>query len=380
MTDAVSSDLTTRLGELARIMPAASPVVSVYLNTRWADEHQRERVRLFLKNELRLARAAGPGPALASDLDWIEAEGTRLVDQAEVPEADGVVLFACHALGLRERHTLRVSVGDAFVVDEVPHLRPLAAVLEGAPAALVVFVDTESARLIPLDPGGEEIRLEHEVPGHHRRGGWAQLAQSRYQRHIQVHRDQHLEAVAEALGRLTGSDPPRRVVLAGEGRLVGLLRQRLPAEATERVAATIPGARYEPADVLARRAAEALARADAEAATAAVDAVLTEAAKGGRAVAGLAATLEAVDRGAVHVLYLQRGFREAGRRCGGCGALQPEAAGPRCRRCGEATRPAELGEAAVDRVIATGGRVETVVAHEGLTRAGGLAARLRYPL
>jgi len=72
---ATRSDVQARLAELARRPPGARPVVSVYLNTRWTDENQRERVRIFLKNRLREARAAAEQPA-EEDLAWIEAEGS----------------------------------------------------------------------------------------------------------------------------------------------------------------------------------------------------------------------------------------------------------------------------------------------------------------
>jgi hypothetical protein len=110
-----------------------------------------------------------------------------------------------------------------------------------------------------------------------------------------------------------------------------------------------------------------------------VDAVLTEAAKGGRAVAGPEATLEAAGRGAIHRLYALRTFREAGGRCGACAGLQRGAAS-RCRLCGGETRAVELRDALVDRVLGSGGEVEVVEAHEGLGGVGGVAARLRYPL
>ena len=60
---ATRSDVQARLAGLAHRPPAARPVVSVYLNTRWTDEAQRERVRIFLKNHLREARAAAERPA-----------------------------------------------------------------------------------------------------------------------------------------------------------------------------------------------------------------------------------------------------------------------------------------------------------------------------
>jgi peptide subunit release factor 1 (eRF1) len=378
MTQGVATDEAARLRRLAGISGALSPVVSVYLNTRWADEHQRERVRLFLANELRKARAAGIDPGLASDLDWIEAQGRGLVEQHLAPDAGGVALFACRALGLRETLPVRTSFEQAFVVDQAAYLTPLAALLEAAPTGLVVFVDSEHARLIPVGPG-EEVELRGEVPGHHRRGGWALLAQSRYQRHIQVHRDQHLEAVAEALGHLVEAGGSRHVVLAGDARLVAALRAQLPPSLARRVAGVVPAARYEPASALVSRAAALLAGAHATDVQAAVDAVLTEAAKGGRAVAGPEETLEAAGRGAIHRLYALRTFREAGARCGACAGLQRVAAS-RCRLCGGETRPVELRDALVDRVLGSGGEVEVVEGHEGLGGVGGVAARLRYPL
>jgi peptide subunit release factor 1 (eRF1) len=381
MTNGGVNDVAARLRSLAKISRPASPVVSVYLNVRWADEHQRDRVRLFLAGELRKARNAGIDPGLASDLGWIEERGAALVEQRSVPEGDGVALFACHALGLREMLPVRIPFENAFVVGETAYLAPLAALVEEAPPAVVVFVDSESARLIPLAPAGpgEEVELRSEVPGHHRRGGWAQLAQSRYQRHVQAHRDQHLEAVVQALGPLAEEAGARQIVLAGDARLVAALRSHLPAPLGGWVVGSIPAARYEPASALAGRATELLARNHAEEAQQAVDTVLTEAAKGGRAVAGPEAALEAAVRGAIHRLYALRGVREAGRRCAACEALQRGSA-PRCGRCGGETRAVELSEALVDRVLAAGGQVEVVEAHEGLRGVGGVAARLRYPL
>src|ERR671922_2195541 len=107
-----------RLAELAKRPPASRPVVSVYLNTRWTDEEQRERVRIFLKNRLREARASTTARASDDDLAWIEAQGRRLVAGHDLPHADGVALFAGD--GLREVVPIRVPFEDTFVVDGRP--------------------------------------------------------------------------------------------------------------------------------------------------------------------------------------------------------------------------------------------------------------------
>lgn len=373
-------DLRARLAELAKISKATTPVVSVYLNTRWADEHQRDRVRIFLKNELAQARR-GPRPwAAAADLDWVEAQGQALVSQTTVPEADGVALFACEALGLRDVLPVRMPFEDTFVVDDAPHLRPLAALSEEVPTALVVFIDTESARLVPLTPAGpgEEVALESEVPGRHSRGGWAQMAQSRYQRHIQDHRARHFEAVAESLIGLVESHHARHIVLAGDPRNVAVFRQELPPRLARHIVGAVAGARHESADVIVARAAALLPHVEGQREAEELDAVLVAAAKGGKAVKGVEATLAAVNRRAVHRLYVLRGFSEPGRVCTGCGVLQRGFSWT-CRACGKDTAAVELGEVLTGRVMAAGGTVETIEAHQPLAAAGGIAARLRYP-
>jgi hypothetical protein len=373
-------DLKERLARLARLSSRESPVVSVYLDTRWADEQQRDRVRVFLKNHLRDARARGDA-ALAVDLDWVQAEAEAIIARARFEDAHGVALFACRALGLRETLPVRVPFEDAFVVDESPYLKPLVTAAERAPAAVVVFLDGESARLIPAEPdgSGEEVVLESAVEGQHRRGGWALLAQSRYARHIEAHRDRHFDAVAGAVEHLARQNGFERIVLAGEPRNVAAFRKHLSAEVAGRVAGHVAGSRHEPAAVIRDRAARLLALRAGQDIAEAVDGTLTTAAKSGQAVAGLPATLDAAVRGAVWRLHVLHGFREPGRACLRCGALHRGVLGA-CPACGGETRTTELGEAIVDRVLATAGEVDIVTAHQGLAEAGGIAAMLRYPL
>jgi hypothetical protein len=89
------------LEALARIRSATSSVVSLYLNTRWADEHQRERVRIFLKNELARIRRAG-----ATDVDRDDSHGSRRKATRSSSSTAFLMrtaaLFACRALGLHE--------------------------------------------------------------------------------------------------------------------------------------------------------------------------------------------------------------------------------------------------------------------------------------
>jgi peptide subunit release factor 1 (eRF1) len=371
-------DVTARLAELAKLSPTMRPVVSVYLNTRWTDEEQRERVRIFLKNRLREARGATTERAADEDLDWIEAQGQRLVAGQELRETGGVALFA-GGDGLREILPIRSPFDDTFVVDSKPYLRPLAGAAAAVIPALVVFVDGAHARLLALTPDGpaEEVTLRSDVEGRHSAGGWAALAQSRYQRHIEEHRGQHFESTAAVVGDLVDRHGLQRVVLSGESRAVALFRDHLPGAVARRVVGVVPGAGHEPMATIAARAAEHLSRVEDQADATAVDRLLDAAAKGGRAVAGVEPTLEAVNRGAVQRLYLLPEFERPGAVCDRCAALQTPAAG-RCRFCDGATRTTELGAAMLDRVLTSGGSIDVVQRHEGLAAREGVGALLRY--
>jgi peptide subunit release factor 1 (eRF1) len=368
--------IAARLAGLRRLRPAKG-VVSVYLNTQWSDEHQRDRARVFLTRELQRAREAGV--AAADDLAWIEQEGRAIVAQAARVEAHGVALFACRELGLREVFVVRAPFPETFQVADRPDLHPLVAMLDDYEPALVAFVDGESARLIPLYPSGadEEVRLEGDVPRHHRRGGWAELAQTRYARHIETHRDRHFEAVAQALTEVVDAKKIERILLAGHEDRLSAFAQHLPARLQRLVVGYVHAARWESTSAILARATERLDLQERSDEAAAVDDVLTEAAKGGQAVAG-PGTLDAARRAAIHRLYILAGLRRVGRQCEQCAALQET--GAKCWLCGDSTREVDIGAALVDRVMATGGRVETIAGHGGLAAAGGFAARLRYPL
>lgn len=370
-------DVQTRLAELAKLPPADPPVVSVYLNTRWADEEQRERVRIFLKNRLRAARTASAGRPADEDLDWIDAQGRSLVAGDALLDASGVAMFAGN--GLREILPLRTAFEDAFVVNSTPYLRPLAGAVEETVPSLVVFVDGTRARLLALGPQGpgDEVTLDAAVEGRHATGGWAALAQSRFQRHIEEHRGRHYEATARAVGSLAASHGVQQIVLSGEDRAVVLFQDHLPADLARRVVGVVPGAGHEPMATIARRAADYLARKEGQDDGVRVDRLLDAAAKGGRAVAGVEPTLEAVNRNAVQELYLLPEFERAGAICDRCATLQP-AAGGGCRFCEGTLQVTELGEAMVGRVLASGGSIGVVQGHAGLAAREGVGAILRY--
>ena len=371
------SDLEHRLSVLARITEAPAPVVSVYLDTRWADEHQRDRVRVFVKNELARARETVAGRTAKADLEWVQAQVEAVVEQTRFPEAQGVAFFACEALGLRDALPVRTPFADKLVIAGTPYLVPLASLLERLPPAVVVFIDVDGARLIPLgaDEAGHPVVLESPASPS---TGSVLAEQARDRRHVEDRR-RHFAAVAEALGALVEQGRAERIVIAGEPSNSARLRSALAPKVAERVVGIVAGAHYEPANLIRERAVELLGHVEDQRRAREVDAALTDAAKGNQAAAGVDETLDAVNRGAVRRLYLHGAFNRSGAACPGCGTLQ-STVDSACRSCGHATAPMDLVAAMVARVVAAGGTVHTVDLHEPLARVGGVAAVLRYPL
>jgi hypothetical protein len=124
-------EITKELRELARFTAGAMPVLSVYLDTQWRDQHQWERVATFVTRHVRQARALpldsdAARECLEHDLarltEWVDE---RLRGMAEV-NAPGIACFACHAADLWVEFASPVPFEDEFTIADRPMLRQLA--------------------------------------------------------------------------------------------------------------------------------------------------------------------------------------------------------------------------------------------------------------
>ncbi len=96
-----------------------------------------------------------------------------------------------------------------------------------------------------------------------------------------------------------------------------------------------------------------------------------------RGVGGLAAVLTALSDHRVERILVSEGYREAGWRCGPCGALA--LVGRTCARCGEAMEAVDdVVEEAVDEALSQSCRVEICVGNADLDVLGRIGALLRY--
>lgn len=289
----------------------------------------------------------------------------------------GLALFSCSGAGLWEAVLLSQSVREGVVVAPRAHLVPLEAVLEMAERFCTTIVDREKSRIFLSSLGEiEEVsRVLDDVPGKHDQGGWAQ---ARLQRHIEDHVQRHLKRVAEALLRLQQSRPFDHLVLAGSEETVAELERELHDYVRRTILArTSLPITANPGEVLDRALAlerDLEDRREREA----TERVVQEALAGtGRAVAGMADTLLALEESRVDTMVVKDGLRATGVRCTSCGHLATS--GARCEVCGSPTEEVpDLVEEAVGIALRRRCRVETVRAGATLDRVGGIGALLRF--
>jgi peptide subunit release factor 1 (eRF1) len=279
---------------------------------------------------------------------------------------------------------LPVSMPSVARFENAPYLRPLIEALDEYERYGVVLMDKEKARFFTVYMGEiqEHEAVFDEVPRRTVTTSMDRLwSQKNLQRHHDAHVHWHAVHVAERLRELVDRYRFDRLIIGGTVEAVGELMRVLPKRLSERVAGTISLPVTAPTqDVLAEviRIEEQVER---QAELQMVDALLTAAAKGDRAVVGPTATLEALNEGRVWRFVYAGQCALTGSACAQCGALFWEPQRATCWYCGGtlAAVPGFLNRV-LERVLALGGSVEEVrgPAAERLETAGGIGAFLRY--
>lgn len=375
--------LLDELKELAKLAKAPTPFLTLYLNTRWDSEKQRERVRIFVKTQLKSCLSRNNGlsaearRSLEDDGQKLEQYVRGLVSREWDEAYDGIAVFACSSLGAYRVVRSHISFPQQFACADRPILRPAAEQAHAGEPAVLAMAAAEGGRLIEFELGGvrREFSFEdEEFPGRHEQGGWSQ---ARYQRHVEEHLHRNLKRLAEQLVKWVDDRAVVRVVLSGPDQVVSSFEEHLPKRVQALACERIHADPKATTGAVQEGALEALRQAREREDHRAVDALLDKSLGMGRAVSGPDAVADAVAAGKVHILYLDREFREKGWKCFECGVL-----GVRvplgCPVCGAPVEGVEIGEELIRGVLATDGVVVSLEGHPGLQAERGVGALLRY--
>lgn len=373
-----SITLTTPLSEyltrLARFDPSPYPVVSLYLNLQ-PDEHGRDNYSAFLKKAFnqeleRFEHGSPERESFKADVNRIERYLRNELD----PSANGLALFACSAEDFFEAIQLLVPIDEHWLfVSSQPHLYPLARLEDQYPRYAVVVLDTNAARLFVFALGSvdREVSVRSEKPPRVSQGAWSE---ARYQRHVENYQAQHIKEVAERLERLVREERIDRIILAGDHAVaLPLLRDRLPRYLAEKVVDSVSLGITTPAHQILEATLEALRRKDAATDREKVEEALGAWHARGLGVAGVEATLDALEMGQVDELLISASPR-AVRRPGGS-----EPAPGDERRPGQAEPESlVLSDTLVTKARQTGASITFIEDEKLLEPVGGVAALLRF--
>jgi peptide subunit release factor 1 (eRF1) len=388
------------LSELARVKNGSEPIVSLYLDVRWNDEQQRERVRLFVQERVRqiLARYPPGSPGregLARTLAAVQEYVAGLTQQAYETERSGLALFACDSIGLWRPIFFGMPLSNALETDAVPHLTQLARLVEEFAPAIVVVPSQEGADLYQVRLGDLETeanlrgfvpRSDKDIfnPGTAGVSGRHYEREKKNERHTDSFVQKNRRAAAAEVTALFDQRPGCKLVLVGTAETLAAFERELPERAREHVVARVPRPReWESGDGIRRDGVKAIADAvvahEAEDERRRIDALVGQALRGGVAVLGPEDVVLALNEGRVHTLVVEQDFERAGWRCDNCGALGARAEGAEaCPYCaGDLRVVHRLGEALVARALAEGGRVEVVAHANKLHSYRGVGAFLR---
>jgi peptide subunit release factor 1 (eRF1) len=408
MTD---HDLRMLLKELLSLRSEGEPVVTLYLDTCWNDEKQRERARVFVRERVKAeldAHAAHPQlDRLERTMHRILAEAGDRVTQPGEGHAKGLAIFACESLNLWKVIELQHhQIPSKLCTGMRPQLLPLARLLDDSETAMVAVVQMRGVRLYEVALGGvvAEATVEGPLPRDFQGGGYQprpalgriqvpgnergtaegfQYERSqKNQRHYEKAAERNRNAAAEFVTQRF-DQRPCHVVLVGPREVCAAFERALPARIQERIIARRPapagaGNGAGPGrDQLVDEALKCLAEKEREQEKEAIEQALGQAKRGGLAVLGPDEVVLAVNERRVHRLILEEDFARSGWLCRNCNAIGVNHA-ERCTYCnGELAWVKELGEEIATRVLADDGDVEVVQHDRRLHSFHGVAAMLR---
>jgi peptide chain release factor subunit 1 len=376
----LSTPLQDRLVTLAAFEPRGVPVISLYLNLA-PDQHGRDNFETFWRKAYtdQLKRFGENSAERAS----VERDIERINEYLSVElnrSSNSLAIFASSGSGeFFEAIQLQAPLDDHWLfVGEVPHIYPLARLIDQYPRYAAVLLDTNSARIVVFSLGAVEKRAS--VAGvktkRHSMGG---SSQARYQRHIENFHLQHVKEVIETLDRVVRADNIQQIVVAGDEVVVPMVKDAMPAHLSDKLVDAMKLDRQASDDEIAEATRDILRQKDAETDRERVNQAVDGWRSGGLGVMGPEATLRALQLGQVEEILIASDPRilkgvqtmpeDASAEPAVTQAASPESADQ---------RQLHLSDELVTRAQQTSARVRMIEDPELLRPYGGVGATLRF--
>jgi peptide chain release factor subunit 1 len=341
--------------------------------------HRREAIvaKDIVKQALKSSAASGKNGSLHADLDRVLDLATNLRGNAR-----GKAVFACSAQNFWKEYELPPHLGATQIYLQPQfQLKPLAALLGAQPALCVVMVDRQRARFfdLRLDVLREHGAIVHMLSRSASSYGYNGYEAGHAERRVAGEALQHFKAVSERLRADFERGAWERLIVGChdvnwpelEAHLHPYVKQRLIGRFSADVASVSN-------EEIRDHAGALLNQWITERASTKVSEALEFARANGRGVAGLRRVLQALETGEVQTIFLTENYSARAVQCPHCGHLDAHLIAS-CVACGRRTRElTDVCDAIIPIAIQRNIELFYLKEHDGLDRAGNIAALLRF--
>ena len=341
--------------------------------------HRREAIvaKDIVKQALKSAAASGKNGSLHADLDRVLDLATNLRGNAR-----GKAVFACSAQNFWREYELPPHLGATQIYLQPQfQLKPLAALLGAQPALCVVMLDRQRARFfdLRLDVLREHGAIVHMLSRSASSYGYNGYEAGHAERRVAGEALQHFKAVAERLRVDFERGAWERLIVGChdvnwpefEAHLHPYVKQRLIGRFSADVASVSN-------EEIRDHAGALLNQWITERASTKVSEALEFAKANGRGVAGLRRVLQALETGEVQTIFLTENYSARAVQCPHCGHLDAHLIAS-CVACGRRTHElTDVCDAIIPIAIQRNIELFYLKEHDGLNRAGNIAALLRF--
>jgi peptide chain release factor subunit 1 len=341
--------------------------------------HRREAIvaKDIVKQALKSTAASGKNGSLHADLDRVLDLATNLRGNAR-----GKAVFACSARNFWKEYELPPHLGATQIYLQPQfQLKPLAALLGAQPALCVVMIDRQRARFfdLRLDHLRENGAIVHMLSRSASSYGYNGYEAGHAERRVSEEALQHFKAVSERLRADFERGAWERLIVGChdvnwpevESHLHPYVKQRLIGRFSADVASVSN-------EEIRDHAGALLNQWITERASTKVSEALEFAKSNGRGVAGLRRVLQALETGEVQTIFLTENYSARAVQCPHCGHLDAHLIAS-CIACGRPTHElTDVCDAIIPIAIRRNIELFYLKEHEGLDRAGNIAALLRF--
>jgi hypothetical protein len=372
-----------RLRQLAAVRPPSGKVLSLYLNldpAQFATGPARStEVKSVLNRAERLVREEerlthDERVALRGDVERVRE---YLGSELDATGAHGLAVFCSSAADLFEVVKLPRPVAQEAIVDDSPHVEPLARI-GAAERWCVLLANRRVARVLCGSRDGldECDRIRASAPPVDPTGTFPANDTGADEHEIAA----HLKSVSDAMLRHLHRGAFDSLLVGASQDLVGELEARLHPDVRSRLTGRVDVdvEHSSPQEVLAAAAPQMEWR-ERQREDEALRVLSQRLATGARAVAGLDDVMAAANERRLERLFVDDGLEAAGARCPACGWLGMPGPGDACPADGTALAPIrDVVEALVESAIAQSAAVQILLDRPELGPHRGIAALLRF--